>query len=58
MVCQKSVTLDDNIYLKDDGTHWLNPIGAQLSLLSRPKDIFQVLPIVKYVKILDNVLEF
>ena len=38
-LCPKSVTLDDDIYLKDEGTHWSNPIGAQLSLSSRPSDI-------------------
>ena len=50
LLCQKGVTLDDDIYLKDEGTHWSNPIGH--SYRYRPGQMtFQLLPIVKFVKI-------
>ena len=48
-LCQKSVTLDDDIYLKDDGTHWSNPIGTQLSLSSRPNNISVTVKFVKNI---------
>ena len=48
-LCQKSVILDDDIYLKDDGTHWSNPIGTQLSLSSRPNDISVTVKFVKNI---------